>query len=1284
MRIGVDFGYKYTGIALLDDENRVLECQVIEHRQLSGILTERRQRRSARRRNDSRRRRLRDFYALLKGMGLEPTNARPGEKMHNDERMHLGNRLYALAHYRGWDYADLSEFLVKYNQDGKPEKPEVIIAMDKILIKEYQAPQGKPIERKHKATICLKTPYLGRLYDLENAIYDHKTDKKTLSSTEEEKHHEERNKITSVIDEGDKDELEKWFKERLKAVFVGGNPPDTEKEIEIIDRTKVELGLEDNEKLFADGKVYRPNRNRHRDTMWGEMNDLLAVICGDDGGFDNTFTAHFDKTVKKTADKDKYRQQWRADMAKVKEKAAQCAQNRSEKEERAIGIQDIYDYWRHAAKKIINRQYRKKRFDNRKMGKCPAKTESGERCGKNLPRKAAPDLRKMQFEIEARRMNIVDGGGKRNMCGDEISTLMASLQIEKTPSREARENNKAVINAIKAPSGKDDTRGKKDVLRDLACGTQAGRTGFCRVHLRQRLELLQKKQVQWDDEGEQTKVYEDWLEKWERLHEDRILTLEDAPPSIRQKVEKVVGEVRRMLKKHKGDSADIKHIGLETARFDISALAQNEGKKLKKKKYQSTRRPADFDGLANAQGGLCFLCGNLLAAGGGNIDHLFPKRLGGGNVRLNKVATHAYCNIDKTKGRLNGGQVSQKALEILQEKDPDKAKYIRQRLSDGCRLPEDMLAAPQHTMFGAKVLLGALKDGLFRPSSQKRQKHKVLVGALKPTKAVFQRPRAGDIAYLRKQWFPLMNRQKAALRAKDKEWIDIEAIAETETKQKIAKIKLDGYLFDRDKLKFENLPEWLSVSDDTMIGTPLAGAEGIRKITVSCDNERVLLCPYVDDDDYESPTPKKTEIGKEVELKINDIRPKGWKTATVEMADKCWMKIKDETLLCGTPVWTEGGNGKKYVVWPRVRFTDDNGNILEVIIKVKTARRQLRLLVLPPDDAAIRTFHHALDATVMAADVNWKAILRMHKEQDERTEKERIDIHKQARKGRPDFSGWRPEMKGDDIETPAKAHFYIKDIAHKRTGQQKYKTEPYKIRDTTAYQRVPLAAIARKDIPTIQSDKIQATMKEAWQKVDNASDDDKKAWTQKAGKKTYLTQDYFRQLAENHILHPQNTRAVLCDRTGGIGGENSFEPLADKHWGRHDKRKNTTHYFPREENWSEAIVYQDAKGKLKSVRIKDKFYWRDKKQITPKTDTDSGEYPPEENIVHRFKRRDLVRKQDTDGIWQIKKLGNSAALEPYDEEAGVKEKSSVYNKLKPLKKRKTVPKNRKPPVISQN
>ena len=32
LRLGVDFGYKYTGIALLDSNNKVLDAKVLEHR----------------------------------------------------------------------------------------------------------------------------------------------------------------------------------------------------------------------------------------------------------------------------------------------------------------------------------------------------------------------------------------------------------------------------------------------------------------------------------------------------------------------------------------------------------------------------------------------------------------------------------------------------------------------------------------------------------------------------------------------------------------------------------------------------------------------------------------------------------------------------------------------------------------------------------------------------------------------------------------------------------------------------------------------------------------------------------------------------------------------------------------------------------------------------------------------------------------------------------------------------------------------------------------------------
>ena len=70
----------------------------------------------------------------------------------------------------------------------------------------------------------------------------------------------------------------------------------------------------------------------------------------------------------------------------------------------------------------------------------------------------------------------------------------------------------------------------------MFCGDQAGRSTFCITHLEKKLELLK---------NEKTRTKE-----WSWLHEERILSLnDDAAPSIKQKVEKTVGLVKKMLKK---------------------------------------------------------------------------------------------------------------------------------------------------------------------------------------------------------------------------------------------------------------------------------------------------------------------------------------------------------------------------------------------------------------------------------------------------------------------------------------------------------------------------------------------------------------------------------------------------------------------------------------------------------------------------------------------------------------------------------------------------------------
>ena len=960
VRIGIDFGYKFSGIALLDDNNVVSDYRILEHRtDLSDTLTQRRQLRAMRRRNNSKRRRLRDFYALLKGMGLTPVNSRPGETMTLADRMRIGNRLYALAHYRGWDYAELSEHLVILSDDKAPQLPQVVKNIDNFLLLEYRAPArfapqkskkkkgesednykrahqsakdavDSKITKEHLRFIELKNPFLGELYRLEKELYDlgKKADK---AKTDEQIGHlqeqiallqDERDNVYREISGGEdhiesvsKDHIEEWLRERLKVVYDGKEPPQSEDIKDIINRAMVELGLETAEELFGAGKIYRPHRNRHRDEMIIELQKLMRLACGEEYGADGVFLEHYRKTMKKCKDappRDVFWACWQDDIKRAQARAKEIADQRSAAENRPITPQDVVKRWVKAAEGIVKHEYRKKRFKNRKIGKCPARCD-GEKCGNNLPRKSRTDIRRLQCEIELRNMNIVDDavdGKSRKMTEEEIVKVLRGLHLPKQKlSPDDKAHNRTVVKReIKTPPVKNDARGKKESLGDIVGGEQNGRAALCVVHLREKLRILK--------EGIDRNI-----DAWNSMHEERILDLLDAPPSIRQKAERVVREVRKMLRKQ--PNAEVAHIGLETARFDISALAQAEGKKMKATQYQKSRSPRDKVGLAAEQDNLCFLCGKPL---GRNIhvDHLRPRNRGGSNVRLNLVAMHDYCNINKGK---YDSPVSEQALAALRRNNSRKGEAVQKALDKSHFLPN--LESPQHTMFGAKILKGALMN------------------ALNISREIICRPRAADVAFFRRQWFNFMDRQKSAIRAKN--W-NIEIIAGESTEVDLSEFNLSKHLFGGQTLRVDGGGGLVRLSGDKLHIDTQAIDAGVRGFFIVADNERVELTAHAREDDNAIKLPQKKsvkgEVGKMLQINLRGIYPAEWRDFAPSVHSK-WLTLSDDKkTLSGVPVLTEGRNGP-YVEWPKV--FDGKDKRRRVDLRVQTARRRLSIKIMPPD-----------------------------------------------------------------------------------------------------------------------------------------------------------------------------------------------------------------------------------------------------------------------------------------------------------------------------------------------
>ena len=1279
-RIGIDFGYKFSGIVLATHENAVLDYRTVEHRtDLSDTMTNRRQLRASRRRNKAKRRRLRDFYALLKGMDLEPVNSRPGEVMTFADRMRLGNRLYALAHHRGWDYAELSEQLVVCAPDNNksPELPSVVKEIDHLLLQQYNAPakyapkkskkkkeqsdndhksaqqqaqnaltrrdrNGTQLPEAHLRFIELQTPFLGELHRIEQALY--KYDKKASLTAAEEQEYEQlqndRERIYGYLDNSNKDNIEQWLRERLKAVYGGKTPPESD---EIIKQVLVKLGLETATELFQQRKTYRPHRNRHRDEMLKDSQTLIKHACGEDDGGDSLFSQHHHILTNKCKPQnapqlEAMRACWQEDIKRVRRQAEAIAEKRSASENRALTAPDVIARWVSSAEKIIQHAYRKKRFENRKVGKCPARCND-KRCGNNLPRKNRTDIRRLQFLIEARQMKIITGKSKKNqqiskMIEPEITALLAKLRLNedsKKISREDMAHNREVIkNEIKTPPVKNDARGKQDSLSDIVGGEQNGRAGLCKEHLQEKLVLLERG-------AEDTAA-------WQNLHQERILTMEDAPPSIRQKVGRVIVELRRMLQAHEIRYADISHIGLETARFDISALAQNEGKKMPASQYQKSRSPIDRIGLAREQDGLCILCGEQMRGGNIHADHLFPRTRGGSNMRLNMVAMHDYCNINKSNRDLS---INAQALEALLRNNPHKGEAVQ----NGKNRALSRLEAPQHTMFGAKILKGSLM--------------KVLHISHANAGKIIRRPRATDIAFMRKQWFPFMDKQKSALRAKNPN-LKITAGASGDSAEvNIDTFKLSSYLFDKQDLSIDGGGGLVQLIDGKLRVSTQTSDAGVRGFFICADNERVELTAHADDDAIQLPKKNlviKGEIGAALEIKLHDICPSEWRTLTPRVHSD-WLALSGNTLR-GAPVWTKKGH-KQYVVWPQISFSDNAGaEHGRVTLRVQTAKKRLSLAILPPQTDGIHVFHHALDAAIMAANIDWNAIIRMSRDAEQRTWHDRKKMQQFATTGKLDFSGCKSKLqlpqteRGDYTAPPGTELYYVKDALQQgKLSTQKFDTEPLRLRDGELSQRVPLPNIAEQDIPHIISKPIRTAMKSLWQEINTREEENKKQAMTAVGGKKYILQSYFLQLPKDHLLHPHQTRAARCRRMAG-NSPDLFEPLTGEP-NKHDQRKNKQHYFRRAEGWARAEVYENE-GRKTAHRVKNHFYWS-------KKDEPEFDRPPPEGarLVACYRRGDKVTAKGLEGVWSIKKLGTSAVLQPQcaQSRAVANERNCTYHKL---------------------
>ena len=1046
--------------------------------------------------------------------------------------------------------------------------------------------------------------------------------------------------------------VREWIRDRLRAVFGAGTKiPDDEME-EMVKRILVEMGLETAEELFIQGKAYRPSRNRHRSEMLRELRSLMEIACGDFDSHQEAFKTSIKRAIgarwwegRKNI-LDRVRENWKTDIRKVEERANDVAQRAAANGSGLQTAEAVKKRWIEDAEKILNREYRKKRFSNRKIGECQVECEGEKRCGKNPPRKAKPEVRKLQFEIEARQTDTVQDNQRRSLTDGEVKAILNSVKFERKPSTATVSENRRVIRAHPAikgiPPGRadeddEDTRGRLDALIDIATGGQNGRTSFCMKHLEEKRKLLVEKNTLKDnypaDEWEVTGEGEDWRNRWNALGKERVLDLALAPPSIRQKVELVLHEIDKVMKRSEVKQSQVSHVGLETARFDISALAQNEGKKMTKKSYQKSRRPGRGDAgpLAEGQGRLCFFCGRVISLSDVvEVDHLFPQKgRMSSNKQFNLVAVHSLCNALKGKTIHNQDRYKL-ALERLRLNDPEKADFIQKRLAGNHqKMWGEGLEAEQHTMYGAKLLKNAL------------------VSVLGISDEVVKKVRPRDVSLLLEHWYPEMYAKKRALRLKYKDeyaWFadagDEKTIDLSKKLYSVGK-KLDSVgkklyktLFAGKAVKIfihgkppKKIPDWMVLEGKTLKIAPQKGDEGVYTVCVTLQeaDDKVLIQTT---NQANKTSESETRIKEEIKISVTKFMDrKSFKSMEVKNgADTAWLEVQGSNLVGTVENFAKRDGNVPYVPWQTIIIHDTYGRKIRTVVKAFTAYKKIDVGVSPTKDDTFNQFHHILDATVMAANVDWDAIGRLATNPNERrSHSQKHLMGREIQKGRPDLNGW----------DSAKLSGFVKRVSQSKTGsgKSKYDTQALRVRDGEITQRKPLDQIKEKMINRIVDPNIREALRSALNDIDERDKETRSRFTAGSGSERTITQDYFLSLDHKNILNPRNTRSARCKELVGIGEIASIEQPS-KRW-RHKKGQGGKHHLKRSNQWDEVVVWRGPDGKKGVSRKRESFYMKE-----------SGicqyEHPiPEDaEIIERFHKGDYVRirGKEASGVWKVKMM----------------------------------------------
>ena len=862
-------------------------------------------------------------------------------------------------------------------------------------------------------------------------------------------------------------------------------------------------------------------------------------------------------------------------------------------------------------------------------------------------------------------MNIRPEGAmeSRKLTEDELRDLLACADFDKgeIDGKKWRD----FFARLPTPPAKRDEDGEelramRDQLRDIVRSGKKNRTALCKKHMRETLQLLK------EDKTESP--------RWSALHGRRILGRADAKPALLHRADAICAETRRMLAAAgfpEPRKAPVVHVGVESARFDIASLSANEGRKMKKSAYGKKRGRSRHD-MARAQDGLCILCGEKMDANV-TVDHIFARARRGGDSHKNRAAMCAACNTRKWK--FGEVQLHPDALNALAKNGQDaKAEFLKTLAARGEKASSEVnLAAAQATMFGAQIVRGMLAEELIGDLHKPENAEKMT--------AMFPVQRAADLARVREAWFPNINRQKRALRARK--------ASDDEKKKKLC---VDLCADDEP----EEVPGTLQNSETPLPSCVRVSAPGKLRIEPAPGRECVCTL-WLEEERRETVT---LQDGKEHAINLRRKGIQGKLAAANGEADPEKWPFEILSREDGILTLRARDSGPCELLF--------NGRLLRVIVR-------------PAKNDPVRDYHHAADAVVAAAKIDWGKIARMAADARKRSAKANDEFNLQLRNARPLDANGDPFP---DSAPPEGDDQWLLPDRVSETGSKRAKTkrEPLGLwkdpkkpdAPEILIQRRRLDRIARKDLNAIipPADEIRQALEAAWREVGKMPEETRKQFVttiiENGTRKEYLSDQWFLQKRREawdivNALPPERRAESVRIRRERDGGETEFireqwfredwesraamfadplrvrsVPLAiagktassgkrrenprDRAFAVH--RRGATHRFVREENWSEVVLWKNPDDPPDFTHRRPPFY-RNRHNREWGTELRNGKWiekkPPEnpDAVIARFKRGDRVRivghgkrVPEENGIWRVVKLGRSqATIAPLDDAA---------------------------------